>query len=86
MGKYEIEFAKSVRKDFRKIPKKDTEKILKLIESLSENPRPLNSKKLTGEQIYRIRQGRYRILYEIEDWKLIVFVVRVGDRKEVYRK
>ena len=86
MGKYEIEFAKSVRKDFRKIPKKDTKRILKLIESLSENPRPADSKKLTGEQIYRIRQGSYRILYEIEDLKLIVFVVRVGDRKEVYRK
>ena len=53
--------------------------------SLADDPRPLGSKKLSGQERYRLRQGDYRILYEIEDDKLIVCVVKVRHRRDVYR-
>ena len=85
MGKYRIELKKSVQKDFDSIPKKDLQRIVVAIESLSDNPRPPQSKKLSGLEQYRLRQGNYRILYSIEDDMLIVLVVAVGHRKEIYR-
>ena len=85
MGKYRIELKKSVQKDFESIPKKNLQRIVLAIESLSDNPRPPQSKKLSGLEQYRLRQGNYRILYSIQDNLLIVFVVEVGHRKEIYR-
>lgn len=85
MESYEIVFKKSVAKDLRRISKKDVAKILKLIRSLSENPRPPQVKMLSGQDRYRMRQGNYRILYTIEDAKLVITVVKVGDRRDVYR-
>lgn len=85
MGKYRIELKKSVLKDFCSIPKKDLQRIIVAIESLADDPRPPQSKKLSGLEQYRLRQGYYRILYSIKDDVLIVFVVAVGHRKEIYR-
>ena len=85
MESYKITFKKSVSKDLRSIPKKDVRRILEAIKTLSENPRPPQSKKLSGQEKYRLRQGNYRILYSIEDDKLIVQVVTVGNRRDVYR-
>jgi mRNA interferase RelE/StbE len=85
MEKYRIELKKSVQKDFESIPKKDLQRIIWAIESLANNPRPPQSKKLSGLEQYRLRQGNYRILYSIKDDLLIVFVVAVGHRKEIYR-
>lgn len=85
MESYKITFKKSVSKDLRSIPKKDVQRILEVIKTLSENPRPPQSKKLSGQEKYRLRQGNYRILYSIEDDKLIVQVVKVGNRRDVYR-
>ena len=85
MAEYEILFKKSVQKDFNAIPKKDLKKILDLIELLVEDPRPPGCEKLTGQQRYRLRQGRYRILYSIQDDELTIWVVKVGHRKDVYR-
>ena len=85
MGKYKIELKKSVQKFFESIPKKDLKRILLAIKSLADNPLPPQSKRLSGLEQYRIRQGDYRILYSIEDDLLIVFVVAVGHRKEIYR-
>ena len=85
MAPYEIVFKKSVSKDLKKIPKKDVLKILKVIRSLAENPRPSGVKKLSGQEKYRLRQGDYRILYAIEDDKLVITVVKVGNRRDVYR-
>jgi mRNA interferase RelE/StbE len=67
MAEYSVFFKKSVWKDFESIPKKDLTKILKRIDSLSENPRPKGSLKLTGQERYRLRLGRYRILYSIQE-------------------
>lgn len=85
MASYRIEFAKCVRKDFKRITKNDANRILKKIKSLSENPRPPESKKLTNDDFHRIRIGNYRIVYDIQDNVLIVLVLKVGNRKDVYR-
>ena len=85
MAGYKILFKKSVWKDFESIPKNDLKKILKSIELLGENPRPPGCQKLSGQKRYRLRQGRYRIVYSIQDIELRVWVVKVGHRKDVYR-
>ncbi len=85
MAAYKIFFKKSVEKDFKLIPKKNLKKILDRIEALAEDPRPSGCEKLTGQQKYRLRQGRYRILYSIQDDELTIWVVKVGHRKDIYR-
>ena len=85
MAEYKIFFKKSVEKDFKVIPKNDLKKILDRIEALAEDPRPQGCEKLTGQQKYRLRQGRYRILYSIQDDELTIWVVKVGHRKDIYR-
>jgi len=85
MESYRIVVKKSVSKDLKKIPKNDVLRILEAIESLAQDPRPPQSKKLSGQERYRLRQGNYRILYSIEDENLVVHVVKVGNRREVYR-
>ena len=85
MAVYKIFFKKSVEKDFKVIPKKDLVKILECIEALAENPCPPGCEKLSGQQKYRLRQGRYRILYSVQDDELTIWVVKVGHRKDIYR-
>ena len=85
MEPYRIVVKQSVSKDLRKIPKKDVKRILSAIQTLAENPRPPQSKKLSGQERYRLRQGSYRFLYSIEDENLVVCVVKVGNRRDVYR-
>lgn len=85
MAKYKVVFKHSVAKDLRPIPNNDVKKILARISNLSIDPRPPGSKKLTGEEKYRIRQGNYRILYTIEDDIVIVTVVKVSHRRDVYQ-
>ncbi|WP_269527169.1 type II toxin-antitoxin system RelE family toxin [Coraliomargarita parva] len=86
MAPYKLEFAPSVRKDLKKIHKKEVLRILAAVEDLAKDPRPIGSKKLTNEELYRIRVGNYRVLYEIHDKRLIVHVVKVGHRRDIYRK
>lgn len=85
MAGYSIFFKESVRKDFAAIPKNDLQRIMERIAALAENPRPPGAEKLSGQEKYRIRQGNYRIIYAIDDGVLIVMVVKVGHRREVYR-
>jgi len=85
MTKYKLLFKKSVCKDLRNIPKADVQRILKRIDALQIEPRPAQAEMLTNDTKYRIRQGNYRILYEIEDDVLTVCVVKIGHRKNVYR-
>ena len=84
MAKYKVTFKKSVAKDFRSIPNKDIQRILKRIDSLAENPRAEGCIKLSGLEHYRVRQGLFRIVYEIKDDILVVNVVKVGHRSAVY--
>jgi len=86
VAKYRLRIKKSACKELESIATKaDRQRIIKRIRSLADNPRPAGAVKLSGLERYRIRQGRYRILYTIEDSVLTVHVVRIGDRKDVYR-
>ncbi|RTE67625.1 type II toxin-antitoxin system RelE/ParE family toxin [Amphritea opalescens] len=86
MEKYKITFKKSVTKDFKALPKADIKKILARIDSLATNPRREGAIKLSGQDLYRIRQGLYRIIYEIRDKELVVLVIKVGHRSDVYQR
>ena len=85
MAAYSLFFKDSVQRDFDGLPKKDLRKLLSRIKALEADPRPQGCEKLTGQDRYRLRQGRYRILYSIEDDKRAVTVVKVGHRKDIYR-
>ena len=85
MARYELRFKTSVAKDLRDVPKTDLRRILERIEALRDDPRPAGSEKLSAQERYRIRQGNYRILYEVLDAEVIVEVVKIGHRREVYR-
>ena len=85
MAKYSLAFKKSVAKDLRNIPNKDVKRILKSIELLCENPRADGCIKLSGQERYRVRQGVYRIVYEIKDTELTILVVKVAHRSVVYK-
>lgn len=86
MASYELQFRKSVAKDLRAFPKEDVKRIMQRIRALASDPRPVGCEKLSGQERYRVRQGSYRIIYEIEDERLIVLVVKIGHRSEVYRR
>jgi len=86
MAAYKIYFKKSVLKDIKSIPDKDMRRIMKRIESLSKNPRPPGHEKLSDQDLYRIRQGNYRIVYSIKDDILTVWVIKIGHRRDIYRR
>ena len=85
MVNYKILIKPSAVKELNKIPKKELSKITDKINSLSHDPRPSECEKLAAQNAYRIRQGSYRIIYTIEDDKLIILVIKVGHRRDVYR-
>ena len=86
MASYKLRIKKSAAKELESISRKsDRQRVAKRIEALAEDPRPPGCKKLSGSERYRVRQGSYRIVYAIEDDELIVYVVKIGDRKSVYR-
>jgi mRNA interferase RelE/StbE len=75
----------SVEKDLRNIPKEFVKKILNKVNMLGDNPRPFGCEKLADKERYRIRQGVYRIVYSIQDNELMVWVIKIGHRREIYR-
>ncbi len=87
MERYKILIKSSAGKEIESIAlKKDRQRIVSRIQSFAENPRPNGCEKLSGQHNkYRVREGLYRIIYSIEDKTLLVFVVKVGHRKDVYR-
>jgi mRNA interferase RelE/StbE len=85
MAEYRIFFKKSVQKDLSAIAKNDLKKILNRIQGLADDPWPPGREKLTGQERYRLRQGRYRILFSIQDDELSIWIVKVGHLKDVYR-
>ena len=86
MEKYKITFKKSVSKDLKSVPKSDVKKILAKVDSLAVNPRREGAVKLSGQEMYRIRQGLYRIIYEIRDSELVIQVIKIGHRSDVYKR
>jgi len=86
MVEYSIFFKKSVEKDLVGIPTTYLSKILQRIESLKIDPRPQGSEKLTGQELYLIRQGIFRIVYSIQNRELTIWIIRIAHRKEIYKK
>ena len=85
MASYRLVIKPSAAKEIEALPKQDRRRIVAKILSLSRDPRPPGCEKLSGHDQYRLRQGNYRILYEIRDLVLVVVVVKVGHRRDVYR-
>jgi mRNA interferase RelE/StbE len=85
MARFEVRLRRSVAKDLLRLPKADNRRIAARIEALADDPRPHGYEKLAGSSAYRIRQGDYRIIYTIDDGTIIVEIIRVGHRREVYR-
>ena len=83
---YEVYLERRAEKDLRRLPKEEFRKVISVIKSLAENPRPPGCRKITGsERDWRVRVGKYRILYEIDDDAKAVRVMRVRHRREAYR-
>lgn len=86
MERYAVEVTPAASRQIRKLDRNTQKRILARIEKLEEEPRPHDASKLQSpEELYRIRVGDYRIVYQIEDDRLVVLIVKVGNRREVYR-
>lgn len=85
MASYRLSIKPSAAKEIEALPKTDRIRVIKRIKGLSENPRPPGCEKLSGNDKYRVRQGQYRIVYSISDEELVVLVVKVATRRDVYR-
>ena len=85
MASYKILIKPSAVKEIESIPQKDRSRIVYRIQGLAENPRPHGCEKLSDQEKYRVRQGKYRILYQVFDAEVIVLVVRVAHRKKSYK-
>ena len=86
MGSYRVSFRHSAEKELQKIPRSDLRRVLGKLGSLSSHPRPAGAQMLKGEdRYYRIRQGDYRVIYELDDPGRQVTIIKVGHRREVYR-
>jgi mRNA interferase RelE/StbE len=85
LANYKILIKPSAVKELQKLPKKHLQKITAKIQSLSTDPRPHGCEKLSAQEKYRIRHGNYRVVYRIDDDEVIVYVVKIGHRRDVYR-
>ena len=85
MASYKVLIKPSAAKELENLPAKPRQKIARKIQALAGDPRPQGSERLSGEVVYRIRQGDYRILYGIQDRALSIVVIRIGHRRDVYR-
>ena len=86
MASYKVLIKRLAAKELEALPAKDRGRVAARIQQLSSDPRPPGCEKLSGDDRYRIRQGNYRIIYSVEDKVLIVMVVKVGHRRDIYRK
>ena len=84
MTKYKIRIKKSVKKDISSFDKKTNQRLLKSIQKLQSNPYG-NAKKITGKEFYRIRVGKYRIVYEIVKTDFEIIIYKIGHRKDIYK-
>jgi len=85
VASYEILIKSSAVRELEDLPLKDRRRIATKIEALSEDPRPWGCEKLTGQDRFRLRQGDYRILFEVDDPAATLTVVKIGHRGQVYR-
>ena len=86
MADYHIEISRSAEKRLRKLPRKEQERIVQAILPLARDPWPRGSRKLSGyEDVFRIRVGQYRILYSVSSGRLVLIILKIGHRRDVYR-
>ncbi len=86
MASYRIEVTATAERQIRKLPRSDQVRVVRVIQTLAVDPRPAGCRKLSGhDDVFRVRVGRYRVLYSIEDRRLIIIVLAIGDRKDVQR-
>lgn len=86
MASYSVRIKRSAERELRALSKVDLARIVDHIGNLAANPRPRGSQKLSGEEKYRIRQGDYRIVYKVDEDEKVVEVIKIGHRREVYRR
>ncbi len=84
MASYKLLIKPSAAKELEAVPKKDRQRIVTKIRNLSVEPRPSGCERLSGHDLYRVRQGNYRVLYTVQDAELVVVIVMIGHRREVY--
>ena len=86
MASYEIEISRTAEKQLRKLAEEDQLRVARAVIALAGQPRPRGSRKLTGyDDVFRIRVGRFRVLYSVSDARLVILVLKIGHRKDVYR-
>lgn len=85
MASYRVDITRSVEKELESLAVKDHTRVVTRMRALADDPRPHGCEKLSGEEKYRIRQGDLRVIYAVEDQTLVVTVVKIGHRREVYR-
>lgn len=85
MASYNVLIKPSATKELEAIPQKDRLRVVTKIRSLADNPRPIGCEKLSGREEYRLRQGRYRVVYSVSDPDQTVLIVKIAHRREVYR-
>ena len=84
---YSVEFRPAVLKSLKRLPKKDLRRIKKRIDEVAENlPDPVTTKMKGNNSFHKIRSGDYRVIYEIHDNHLVILVVKIGHRKDVYKR
>jgi mRNA interferase RelE/StbE len=87
VGRYEVRITPAARKELDRLPQQSRRRIEAAILGLAVEPRPSGCRKLQGvDDTYRIRVGNYRVIYHVYDAELVVLIVKVGDRKDIYRK
>lgn len=85
MASYKLLIKPSAAKELEAVPKKDRRRLVARIRKLSGEPRPPGCERLSGHDLYRVRQENYRVLYTVHDVELVVVVVTIGHRREIYR-
>jgi mRNA interferase RelE/StbE len=86
MASYEIEISRTAEKQLKKLAEADQLRVVRAVLALADDARPRGSRKLAGwDDVFRIRVGRYRVLYSVSDTRLIILVLKIGHRKDVYR-
>ena len=86
MARYSIEISRTAERQLNKLNRDDQRRVVRAILALADDPRPQGSRKLTGyDDVFRIRVGRYRVLYSISGKKLVVIILKIGHRKDVYQ-
>ena len=86
MARFDVEITRSAEKQLKRLPRTDQQRLARVMLALADDPFPRGTRKLSGyDDVFRVRVGRYRILYSVSETRLIIVVLKIGHRKDVYR-